>query len=121
MNIRAMNVAMRSLLSLSWGLFADIDVESERFRWLGGARFTAQAIVRILFPPKYRGATAARFKPLRCVGDHSQNEPQNGPTRAEDVPRFRTRDFLRWFRGASRGETRRDARFGFGNLRAGHG
>lgn len=79
-----MNVAMRSLLSLSWGLFADIDVESERFRWLGGARFTAQAIVRILFPRKYRGAKL-RFKPLRCVGDHSQNEPQNGPTRAEDV------------------------------------
>jgi len=61
-------IAMRSLLSLSWGLFADIDVESERFRWLGGARFTAQAIVRILFPRKYRGAKL-RFKPLPVVND----------------------------------------------------
>ena len=63
--------AMRSLLSLSWGLFADIDIESERFRWLGGARFTAQAIVRILFPRKYEGARL-RFKPLvaaRATGD----------------------------------------------------
>ena len=61
-------IAMRSLLSLSWGLFADIDVESERFRWLGGARFTAQAIVRILFPRKYEGARL-RFKPSPFVRD----------------------------------------------------
>ena len=61
-------VAMRSLLSLSWGLFADIDIESERFRWLGGARFTAQAIVRILFPRKYEGARL-RFKPSPFVRD----------------------------------------------------
>ena len=80
-------IAMRSLLSLSWGLFADIDVESERFRWLGGARFTAQAIVRILFPRKYRGAKL-RFKPLTAVGavgDHSRNPKPRGSTRAEDV------------------------------------
>lgn len=55
--------AMHSLLSLSWGLFADIDIESERCRWLGGARFTAQAVVRILFPRKYKGCVL-RFKPL---------------------------------------------------------
>ena len=61
-------VAMRSLLSLSWGLFADIDIESERFRWLGGARFTAQAVVRILFPRRYEGAKL-RFKPLSASPD----------------------------------------------------
>ena len=37
-----------SLLSTSWGFFSDVDVESEKFRCLGGARFTLQAIVRIL-------------------------------------------------------------------------
>ena len=61
-------IAMRSLLSLSWGLFADIDIESERFRWLGGARFTAQAVVRILFPRRYEGAKL-RFKPLSTSPD----------------------------------------------------
>ena len=66
-------VAMRSLLSLSWGLFADIDIESERFRWLGGARFTAQALVRILFPRKYEGAKL-RFKPLDASGDGGDAE-----------------------------------------------
>ena len=66
-------VAMRSLLSLSWGLFADIDIESERFRWLGGARFTAQAVVRILFPRRYEGAKL-RFKPLSASPDGGDGE-----------------------------------------------
>lgn len=73
------NIAMRSLLSLSWGLFADIDVESERFRWLGGARFTAQAIVRILFPRKYRGAKL-RFKPLEDVASDAKTSANTKKT-----------------------------------------
>ena len=56
------DVAMHSLLSLSWGFFADVDIESERFRWLGGLRFTLQALVRILFMRRYR-ATSVRFRP----------------------------------------------------------
>ena len=72
-------IAMRSLLSLSWGLFADIDVESERFRWLGGARFTAQAIVRILFPRKYRGAKL-RFKPLEDVASDAKTSANTKKT-----------------------------------------
>ena len=43
-----------SLLSTSWGFFSDVDVESEKFRFLGGARFTLQAIVRILSRRTYR-------------------------------------------------------------------
>ena len=43
-----------SLLSTSWGFFSDVDVESEKFRCLGGARFTLQAIVRILSRRTYR-------------------------------------------------------------------
>lgn len=42
-----------SLLSTSWGFFSDVDIESEKFRFLGGARFTVQAIVRILSRRKY--------------------------------------------------------------------
>ena len=37
---------VRALLSLSWGIIADIDTESERLRCLGSARFTIQAVVR---------------------------------------------------------------------------
>ena len=42
-----------SLLSTSWGFFSDVDIESERFRRFGGARFTMQAIVRIVARRKY--------------------------------------------------------------------
>ena len=37
-----------SFLSVTWGLLADIDIESERFRSLGGARFTVEAVARLI-------------------------------------------------------------------------
>ena len=37
-----------SFLSITWGFIADVDIESERFRKLGNARFTVEAIARIL-------------------------------------------------------------------------
>lgn len=37
-----------SVLSIGWGLLADIDIESERYRFIGEARFTVYAIMRIL-------------------------------------------------------------------------
>lgn len=55
-------VAMHSLLSLSWGFFSDVDIESERLRWLGGFRFTVQAVLRILRLRRYK--TTFRFRPL---------------------------------------------------------
>ena len=46
------NVEMRketvySFLSIGWGLLADIDIESERLRMVGGFRFTVWALIRI--------------------------------------------------------------------------
>jgi hypothetical protein len=35
-------------VAFQWGLVADVDIESECMRWLGGLRFTVQAIIRIL-------------------------------------------------------------------------
>jgi hypothetical protein len=58
---------MHSLLSFSWGFFADVDIESETMRWLGGLRFTIQAIVRILFLRRY--SAKLRFKPLAITPD----------------------------------------------------
>ena len=37
-----------SFLSVAWGIIADVDVESERFRSLGNGRFTVGAVVRIV-------------------------------------------------------------------------
>lgn len=37
-----------AFLSVGWGLVADIDIESEKFRALGESRFTVQALQRVL-------------------------------------------------------------------------
>eukprot|EP00850_Spirogloea_muscicola_P019417 SM000190S04853 [mRNA] locus=s190:14377:17891:- [translate_table: standard] len=62
-NTRTMDVAtisqgdinFRSILNITWGLTSDVDVESEKYRWMGGFRLTFQAIIRILFLRRYRG------------------------------------------------------------------
>ena len=37
-----------SILSVTWSIVADIDVESEKYRWMGGLRFTFTAINKIM-------------------------------------------------------------------------
>jgi len=37
-----------SFLSLSWGITSDVDIESEKLRSLGGARFSIGAVIRIV-------------------------------------------------------------------------
>ena len=39
---------MCCFLSVSWGLLSDIDIESERLRMIGEARFTVWAVARVL-------------------------------------------------------------------------
>ncbi|KER30364.1 hypothetical protein T265_03200 [Opisthorchis viverrini] len=36
------------ILSINWGGFAELDVRSERFRWMGGARFVAAGVCSLL-------------------------------------------------------------------------
>ncbi|ELT99919.1 hypothetical protein CAPTEDRAFT_126517 [Capitella teleta] len=44
-----------SFLSVAWGLTSDVDIESERYRSMGGARFTVGAMARIINLRKYHG------------------------------------------------------------------
>eukprot|EP00729_Bicosta_minor_P026917 gene26917-1243_t len=44
-----------SHLLFMWGLVADIDIESEKYRWAGSARFTMSGVGRILGLRKYKG------------------------------------------------------------------
>ncbi|KAL9274521.1 Sphingosine kinase 1-like protein [Drosera capensis] len=44
-----------SVLMLAWGLVADIDIESEKYRWMGSARLDFYAIQRIFHLRKYHG------------------------------------------------------------------
>ncbi|CAL4961046.1 unnamed protein product [Urochloa decumbens] len=45
-----------SVLLMTWGLVADIDIESERYRWMGSARIDFYAVVRIMNLRKYCGS-----------------------------------------------------------------
>ncbi|XP_062161641.1 sphingosine kinase 2 isoform X2 [Alnus glutinosa] len=44
-----------SVLMLAWGLVADIDIESEKYRWMGSARLDFYALQRILHLRQYNG------------------------------------------------------------------
>lgn len=44
-----------SHLSVGWGLIADLDIESESYRWLGSERFTVAALIRLMNFRTYSG------------------------------------------------------------------
>jgi sphingosine kinase len=71
-----------SLLSTSWGFFSDVDIESEKFRFLGGARFTLQAIVRIISRRTY--SCEILYETTEEGEDH--NERVSRGARGEPVP-----------------------------------
>ena len=51
----ANNKFVHSFLEFEWAIVADIDLESEKYRFLGGLRFTVGAIKRIINLRLYRG------------------------------------------------------------------
>ncbi|EYU27907.1 hypothetical protein ABFS82_13G113400 [Erythranthe guttata] len=60
-----------SMLMLAWGLVADIDIESEKYRWMGSARLDFYGLQRILGLRKYNGSII--FVP--ASGFESYGEP----------------------------------------------
>ncbi|KAK6149852.1 hypothetical protein DH2020_017377 [Rehmannia glutinosa] len=60
-----------SMLMLAWGLVADIDIESEKYRWMGSARLDFYALQRIFGLRKYNGSIM--FVP--APGFESYGEP----------------------------------------------
>ncbi|KAH0454923.1 hypothetical protein IEQ34_016847 [Dendrobium chrysotoxum] len=44
-----------SILMLTWGLIADIDIESEKYRWMGSTRLDFYCFLRIMKLRKYHG------------------------------------------------------------------
>ncbi|ESO02544.1 hypothetical protein HELRODRAFT_106711 [Helobdella robusta] len=74
------NKTLYSILSVAWGIVADVDIESEMYRYLGKARFTVGAIKRIVNLRKYKGTLS--FLPCSNDDDTSTKPPadQNGKT-----------------------------------------
>uniref|UniRef100_A0A2P2JMX6 Diacylglycerol kinase family protein n=1 Tax=Rhizophora mucronata TaxID=61149 RepID=A0A2P2JMX6_RHIMU len=56
---------------LAWGLVADIDIESEKYRWMGSARIDFYALQRILHIRKYNG----RISFVPATGFEAFGEP----------------------------------------------
>jgi len=44
-----------SFLSICWGILSDVDIESERFRWMGDLRYTLGGLAGIMAFRKYKG------------------------------------------------------------------
>ncbi|KAM4663796.1 sphingosine kinase 1 [Discoglossus pictus] len=44
-----------SFLSLAWGFISDVDIESEKYRFMGSARFTLRTVVRLTALRSYEG------------------------------------------------------------------
>lgn len=60
-----------SVLMLAWGFIADIDIESEKYRWMGSARIDFYALQRILHLRRYSG----RISFVAAPGFESYGEP----------------------------------------------
>ncbi|CAK9141793.1 unnamed protein product [Ilex paraguariensis] len=65
-----------SVLMLAWGLVADIDIESERYRWMGSARIDFYAFQRIFNLRKYNGRIM--FVPAPGYESHGEPSSQKG-------------------------------------------
>ncbi|KAL5772539.1 hypothetical protein ACOSQ2_012463 [Xanthoceras sorbifolium] len=59
-----------SILMLAWGLVADIDIESEKYRWMGSARLDFYALLRILDLRHYNGRVS--FVPAPGYEDYGE-------------------------------------------------
>ncbi|TTI92379.1 Sphingosine kinase 1 [Bagarius yarrelli] len=67
----ASNQRLFSFLSLAWGFVADVDIESEKYRHVGAARFTMGTIVRLTSLRVYKGKLAY----LPAEEPHSHSSP----------------------------------------------
>lgn len=62
-----------SFLSLAWGFVADVDIESEKYRHVGAARFTVGTLVRLASLRVYKG----RLAYLPAAKDHNNQGLRN--------------------------------------------
>ena len=63
-----------SFLSVAWGFVSDVDIESERYRGLGSARFTLGTLVRLASLRSYKGRLS--YLPPAVVSPSPDVTPQ---------------------------------------------
>lgn len=70
-------------LGVYWGLIADVDIESERFRWAGAARFPAAFVARVLNLRAYKGKLS--YLPANATDDFSGGISKNNSSSASQI------------------------------------
>ncbi|XP_063097858.1 sphingosine kinase 1 [Cavia porcellus] len=84
----ASGIRLFSVLGLAWGLVADVDVESEKYRFLGEKRFTVGTVIRLVNLRTYRGQLA--YLPVgSAISSKTPTAPvplQGGPVDSHLVP-----------------------------------
>ncbi|KAE8728630.1 Sphingosine kinase 2 [Hibiscus syriacus] len=65
-----------SVLMLAWGLIADIDIESEKYRWMGSARIDFYAVQRVFCLRHYNGRIS--FVPAPGFEDYGEPTSYHG-------------------------------------------
>ncbi|KAI9108522.1 hypothetical protein K1719_020406 [Acacia pycnantha] len=70
-----------SVLMLAWGLVADIDIESESYRWMGSARFDFYALNRIFHLRQYSG----RISFVPAPGFETYGVPISNPAKSISI------------------------------------
>ncbi|XP_070777940.1 sphingosine kinase 1-like [Enoplosus armatus] len=73
-----------SFLSLAWGFVADVDVESEKYRHVGAARFTVGTLVRLASLRVYKGKLA--YLPATEEVRRTESTPPRSATKALSGP-----------------------------------
>ncbi|TPX71172.1 hypothetical protein SpCBS45565_g01358 [Spizellomyces sp. 'palustris'] len=79
-----------SHLQLMWALLADVDFESESYRWMGGDRMTVAAIIRILRLRTYHGKLY--LLPVDQADQHRKSPSYSMQPSASGPPRLYTSD-----------------------------
>ncbi|KAE9595016.1 hypothetical protein Lal_00041110 [Lupinus albus] len=82
-----------SILMLAWGLIADVDIESEKYRWMGSARLDFYALCRFINLRQYIGCVSfvaapgfeAYGEPTSYCGKSTSKGNNSGPSEAESV------------------------------------
>ncbi|KAM7394033.1 hypothetical protein PAMP_020860 [Pampus punctatissimus] len=73
-----------SFLSLAWGFVADVDIESEKYRHVGAARFTVGTLVRLASLRVYKGKLA--YLPVTEDSNNQQGLRNNMTQHCDNPP-----------------------------------
>ncbi|KDO28210.1 hypothetical protein SPRG_06259 [Saprolegnia parasitica CBS 223.65] len=75
-----------SFLSLAWAFVADVDLESETYRFLGGARFTMASVAKILSWKRWHGTLS--YLPIEADESSESGFWESNPTPSGSAPQL---------------------------------